>query len=78
MDRAVHRRSADSEQLGKLGCAVGPVGIELEQVLGLVRLQLRLLAAQPTLGFRHLHALRVRILIRSDSIMWTTLVCQAA
>jgi hypothetical protein len=36
---------------------VGAEVVQLEQVFGLVRLQLRLLAAQPAVGFGDLHPL---------------------
>ena len=57
LDRPIDRRTSHTEQLGQLGDAVGAKVMQLQQVLGLVRLQLRLLAAQPTLRLRHLHAL---------------------
>jgi len=44
----VHRRSADAEEFGQLGLGVGAEIVQLKQVLGLVRLQLRLLASQPS------------------------------
>src|SRR5829696_619862 len=65
---AVDGRSADSEQFGELRWCVGAEVVQLKQMLGLVRLQLWLLAPQPPLHLRHLHALpRVRIRIRSAS-----------
>lgn len=52
-----YRGPPDAEQLGKLGLAVGTQVMQLEQMLGLVRLQLRLLTPQPSLRLRHLHTL---------------------
>src|SRR5215203_1212357 len=49
-DGPVHRRTADAEQLGQFGRAVGAGVAELEQVPGLVDGQLRLLPAQPRSG----------------------------
>src|SRR5215207_864721 len=65
LDGPVRRRSADAEEFGQLGLGVGAEIVQLKQVLGLVRLQLRLLASQPSFRLSDLHASRVRILIRS-------------
>src|SRR5215207_6342642 len=54
---AVDGRSADSEQFGELRLCVGAEVVQLKQMLGLVRLQRWLLAPQPPLRLRHLHAL---------------------
>jgi len=40
--------------------------VQLQQVLGLVRLQLRLLAAQPTLGLRYFHPVKLRSSAAAD------------
>ncbi len=48
LDGPVHRRWADAEEFGQLGLGVGAEIVQLKQVLGLVRLQLRLLASQPS------------------------------
>src|SRR5215211_34320 len=56
-DGPVDRGTADAEQLGQFGRAVGAGVAELEQVPGLVDGQLRLLPAQPSLGLGDLHAL---------------------
>ena len=47
---------SDTEELGQFGCAVRAEVVQFEQVLGMVRLQLRLLAAQPSFGLGDLHA----------------------
>ena len=52
-----YRGTADAEQLGQFGRAVGAGVAELEQVPGLVDGQLRLLPAQASLGLGDLHAL---------------------
>src|SRR5512133_1290490 len=67
LDGPVHRGSPDAEEFGDLSLTVGAEVVQLEQVLGLVRLELRLLAAQPTLGFRYFHPSRVPSRIRSAS-----------
>jgi hypothetical protein len=48
-------RAADAEEFGEFGLGVGAEVVQLEEVLGLVWLQLRLLASQPALGFGALH-----------------------
>jgi hypothetical protein len=78
LDGPVHRGSSDPEEFGELSLGVVPRVVQLQQVLGLVWLQLRLLAAQPILPFATFIPSRVRSRIRSDSIMWTVLVRQAA
>jgi hypothetical protein len=63
----VHRRSADAEEFGQFGLGVRADVVQLQEVLSLVRLQLRLLAAQPTVGLGYFIPSRVRSRIRSDS-----------
>src|SRR5687767_5398745 len=55
LDGPVNRGSADAEEFGEFGLGVRAEVVQLEQVLGLIRLQLRLLAAQPTLSLRYSH-----------------------
>ena len=43
---------SDAEEFSKFGLGVGAEVVQLEQMFGLVRLQLRLLAAQPAGGWR--------------------------
>lgn len=54
---AVHGGAADTEQFGQFGGAVGAEVGQLEEVLGLVRRQLRLLTAQMVFVSRDPHAL---------------------
>ena len=55
LDGPVHRGSSDPEEFGELSLGVATGVVQLQQVLGLIRLQLRLLATQPTLRLRNLH-----------------------
>jgi hypothetical protein len=45
VDGAVDHGSPDAEEVGEFGLGVGPWVVQLQQVLGLVWLELRLLAA---------------------------------
>jgi hypothetical protein len=56
VDGAVDRGSPDAEQFGEFGLGVVALVVQLEQVLGLIRLQLWLLAVQPTLRLGYLHS----------------------
>src|SRR5829696_4413005 len=67
LDGPVHRRSADAEEFGQLGLGVGAETVQLKQVLGLVRLQLRLLPRSRPFALAIFVPSRVRILIRSAS-----------
>ena len=57
LEGAVDGGPADAEEFSEFGLGVGAEVVQLEQVFGLVRLQLRLLAAQPAVGFCDLHPL---------------------
>ena len=57
LECAVDGGPSDAEEFSKFGLGVGTEVVQLEQMLGLVRLQLRLLTAQPTVGFSDLHPL---------------------
>jgi hypothetical protein len=57
LEGAIDGGPSDPEEFSKFGLGVGAEVVQLEQMLGLVRLQLRLLAAQPTVGFGNLHPL---------------------
>jgi hypothetical protein len=57
LEGAVDRGPSDAEEFSEVGLGVGAEVVQLEQMLGLVRLQLRLLAAQPAVGFGDLHPL---------------------
>jgi hypothetical protein len=48
IESAVDRRPSDAEEFGELSLGVGAEVVQLEQVLGLIRLQLRLVASQPS------------------------------
>ena len=67
LDGPVHRGSSDAEELGQLSLGIGAEIVQLKQMLGLVRLQLRLFTSQPALYLGDFIPSRVRILIRSDS-----------
>ena len=67
LEGAVDGGSADAEEFGEFGLSVGDEVVQLEQVFGLVRLQLGLLTAKPAVGLGDLHPLPGRIRIRSDS-----------
>ena len=56
LDGPIDRGSPDTEKFGELSLGVGPGVVQLQQVLGLVWFQLRLLAAQPTLGLGYFHS----------------------
>jgi hypothetical protein len=55
LDGPVHGGSSDPEEFGELSLGV-PRVVQLQQVLGLVRLELRLLSAQPALGLGYFHS----------------------
>jgi hypothetical protein len=55
LDGPVHRGSPDAEEFRELTLGVASGVVQLQQMLGLIRLQLRLLATQPTLGLGYFH-----------------------
>jgi hypothetical protein len=55
LDGPVHRGSPDAEEFRELSLGVATGVVQLQQMLGLIRLQLRLLATQPTLRLRYFH-----------------------
>jgi hypothetical protein len=55
LDGSIHRGSSDAEEFGDVSLTVGAEVVQLQQMFCLVRLQLRLLAAQPTLSLRYFH-----------------------
>jgi hypothetical protein len=55
VDGAVDRGPSDTEELGEFDLGVGAEVVQLKQVLGLVRLQFGLLAAQPAVRLGNLH-----------------------
>src|SRR5215207_6775206 len=55
LDSLIHRGLSDAEVFSEFGLGVVPRVVQFEQVLGLVRLQFGLLAAQPALGLRDFH-----------------------
>jgi hypothetical protein len=55
VDGAVDRGSPDAEEFGELSLGVVPGVVQLKEMLGLVRLQLRLPTAQPALCLGNLH-----------------------
>jgi hypothetical protein len=57
LEGAVDGGSADAEEFGEFGLSVGAEVVQLEQVFGLVRLQLGLLTAKPAVGLGDLHPL---------------------
>ena len=67
LDGPVHRGSSDAEELGQLSLGIGAEIVQLKQMLGLVRLQLRPLPRSRPFAFATFIPSRVRILIRSDS-----------
>jgi hypothetical protein len=52
---AVNRGSSNAEEFGEFGLRVAAQGMQLEQMLGLVRLQFGLLATEPALCLGNLH-----------------------
>ena len=50
LEGAVDGGSADAEEFGEFGLSVGAEVVQLEQVFGLVRLQLGLLTAKPAVA----------------------------
>jgi hypothetical protein len=56
LDGPVDRGSSYAEEFGELNLGGATGVVQLQQLRGLVRLQLWLLAAQPTLGFGYLHS----------------------
>src|SRR5215211_9296389 len=72
LEGAVDGEAYDAEEFSEFGLGVGAEVVQLEQMLGLIRLQLRLLPAQPAVGFGDLHPSRVRIRIGSVSNSATT------
>ena len=64
---AIDRRTADPEELSQLGLGVGAEIVELQKVLGLVRLQFRLLPFERPFALAIFMPSRVPIRIRSDS-----------
>jgi hypothetical protein len=67
LEGAVDGGPSDAEEFSEFGLGIGAEVVQLEQMLGLVRLQLRLLAAQPAARFGNFIPSRVRVRIRSDS-----------
>jgi D-serine deaminase-like pyridoxal phosphate-dependent protein len=57
LEGAVDGEPSDAREFSECGLGVGAEVVQLEQMLGLVRLQLPLLAAQPAVGFGDLHPL---------------------
>ena len=56
LDGPVHGGSSDPEEFGELSLGVVPRVVQLQQVLCLIRLELRLLSAQPALGLGYFHS----------------------
>ena len=78
LDRPIDRRTSDAEQFGQLGGAVGPESWSSSRCLAWFGFSFGCLPRSRPLALATCMPSRVRSRIRSDSIMWTTLVCQAA
>ena len=78
LDGAVHGGAADAEGLGDLESAVLAAVDQRHEVGFLAAVELGCLPRNLPLALATFIPSRVRSLIRSDSIMWTVLVCQAA
>ena len=77
-DSAVDSGAADAAQVGDLGGAVLATVDQRDQVRFLATVSLGCLPRSRPLALATFMPSRVRSRIRSDSFMWTVLVCQAA